>query len=222
MSTLPVLYSFRRCPYAMRARLALKAAGVPVALREVVLCDKPAELLAASPKGTVPVLVLPTGEVIEQSLDIMRWALAQHDPQDWLPPEDSRQAELTRHWLAANDGGFKALLDRYKYPERHLEHHLEHPASHWREQALAQYLQPLEALWQAQGGPHLLGPRPGLLDAALMPFVRQFAQVDATWWAQTPLPGLQSWLAQWVASPLFDSVMLRWSAWRTGDAEQPF
>ena len=218
MTTLPVLYSFRRCPYAMRARLALKAAGVTVALREVVLRDKPVELLAASPKGTVPVLVLPTGEVIEQSLDIMRWALAQRDPHGWRPPVGRRDAELTRHWLAANDGGFKALLDRYKYPERHPEH----PVSHWREQALMQHLLPLEALWQAQGGPHLLGPRPGLLDAALMPFVRQFAQVDATWWAQAPLPGLQQWLAQWVASPLFDSVMLRWPVWRTWDPEPRF
>jgi len=218
MTSLPVLYSFRRCPYAMRARLALKAAGVPVALREVVLRDKPAELLAASPKGTVPVLVLPTGEVIDQSLDIMRWALVLHDPQGWLPPDGSREAALTQHWLASNDGMFKALLDRYKYPERHPEH----PASHWCEQALAQHLQPLEALWQAQGGPHLLGPRPGLLDAALMPFVRQFALVDAAWWAQAPLPGLQQWLAQWLASPLFDSVMLRWPVWRTGDAEPRF
>lgn len=202
----------------MRARLALKAAGVPVSLREVVLRDKPAELLAASPKGTVPVLVLPTGEVIDQSLDIMCWALAQHDPLGWLPPASSREAELSSHWLAANDGTFKALLDRYKYPERHLEH----PASDWREQALTQHLLPLEALCQSQGGPHLLGPRPGLLDAALMPFVRQFAQVDVAWWVQAPLPGLQAWLAQWVASPLFDSVMLRWSAWRPGDAEQLF
>lgn len=218
MSSLPVLYSFRRCPYAMRARLALKASGVPVALREVVLRDRPDELLAASPKGTVPVLVLPGGDVIDQSLDIMRWALAQHDPEAWLPPEGSPQDGLTRHWLLANDGAFKRLLDSYKYPERHPEH----PASHWREQALTQHLQPLEALWQAQGGPHLLGPQPGLLDAALMPFVRQFARVDAAWWAQVPLPGLQQWLAQWLASPLFDSVMLRWSAWRPGDAEQLF
>jgi glutathione S-transferase len=218
MSTLPVLYSFRRCPYAMRARLALKASGLPVALREVVLRDKPAELLTASPKGTVPVLVLPTGEVIEQSLDIMRWALGQHDPQGWLPLEGSREAELTQHWLAANDGGFKALLDRYKYPERHPEH----PASDWREQALAQHLQPLEALHQAQGGPHLLGPRPGLLDAALMPFVRQFAQVDTVWWAQAPLPGLKQWLAQWLASPLLEAVMVRWPVWRPGDAEPRF
>src|SRR5450830_1101275 len=195
MSTFPVLYSFRRCPYAMRARLALKASGLPVALREVVLRDKPAELLTASPKGTVPVLVLPTGEVIEQSLDIMRWALGQHDPQGWLPLEGSREEELTQHWLAANDGGFKALL---------------------------QHLQPLEALRQAQGGPHLLGPRPGLLDAALMPFVRQFAQVDAVWWAQAPLPGLKQWLAQWLASPLLEAVMVRWPVWRPGDAEPRF
>lgn len=215
MSSLPLLYSFRRCPYAMRARLALKVSGVPIALREVVLRDKPAELLAASPKGTVPVLVLPTGEVIDQSLDIMRWALALHDPEAWLPPEGSPHDGLTRQWLLANDGAFKPLLDCYKYPERHPEH----PASHWREQALAQHLQPLEALWQTQGGPHLLGAQPGLLDAALMPFVRQFAQVDAAWWDQAPLPGLRQWLAQWLASTLFNGVMQRWPVWRPGEAE---
>ena len=112
---MPILYSFRRCPYAMRARLALAISGVPYELREVVLKSKPAELLAASPKGTVPVLVLPSGEVIDESLAIMRWALEQHDPDGWLKngPIDDMLAII-----AGNDGKFKHALDRYKYPNR--------------------------------------------------------------------------------------------------------
>ena len=108
--TLPVLYSFRRCPYAIRARLALQTAGVSVELREVVLRDKPADMLALSPKGTVPVLCLPDGTVLEQSLDIMRWALALHDPGGVLSAGDPAEAQAL---IDANDGPFKALLDRY-------------------------------------------------------------------------------------------------------------
>ena len=190
--TAPVLYSFRRCPYAIRARLALKASGLPVVVREIVLRDKPAEMLALSPKGTVPVLHLPDGSVIDQSLDIMRWALAQHDPQGWLSaaPEPDVQ-----HWTTLNDIAFKPLLDRYKYPERHPEH----PASHWRDQGVETLLAPMEA--RLQGQPQLLGPHVSLADMALLPFVRQFAQVDAAWFSQAPLPGVQRWLAEHLASP---------------------
>ena len=112
MTTLPILYSFRRCPYAMRARMAVAVSGVHVELREVVLRDKPPEMLEASPKGTVPVLVLPDGGVLEQSLDIMRWALAHSDPKDWLTHDD-------QNLVLATDGPFKEALDRYKYPHRY-------------------------------------------------------------------------------------------------------
>jgi UPF0176 protein len=211
--TWPVLYSFRRCPYAIRARLALKASGTPVALREVVLRHKPAELLAASPKGTVPVLVLPDGTVIDQSLDIMRWALARHDPQGWL---STATAADMQQWITLNDVTFKPQLDRYKYPERHPER----TAAQWREQGIETLLGPMNdrLVQHAQ----LLGDQVSLVDMALLPFVRQFAQVDAEWFAQAPLPGLQRWLQAHLAKPLFESVMEKHTPWVTGAPEVLF
>ena len=207
---LPVLYSFRRCPYAMRARLALQVSGLPYELREVVLKSKPAELLAASPKGTVPVLVLANGQVIDESLDIMRWALGQNDPDGWLnvgSPDDI--ASL----IAGNDGGFKHALDRYKYPDRYpLE-----SGNNAKDFALAQRLE--AANWLAgfesrlnQGW--LDGPQPCLADMATLPFVRQFAHTDAAWFAAQPWPQLQAWLARFEASALFDSVMAKHLPWQ--------
>ncbi len=211
--TWPVLYSFRRCPYAIRARLALKASGTPVALREVVLRSKPAELLAASPKGTVPVLQLPDGTVIDQSLDIMRWALSQHDPHGWLQAAAAPEA---LHWITLNDVAFKPLLDRYKYPERHPER----SAAQWRDQGIETLLGPMnDRLVQST---QLLGERVSLVDMALLPFVRQFAQVDADWFAQAPLPGLQRWLQAHLATPLFESVMAKHSPWVSGAPEVLF
>lgn len=208
--TWPVLYSFRRCPYAIRARLALRAAGTPVALREVVLRHKPAELLAASPKGTVPVLVLPDGTVIDQSLDIMRWALARHDPQGWL--NTATEADM-QHWITLNDVAFKPLLDRYKYPERHPEC----TAAQWREQGIETLLKPMNdrLMQHAQ----LLSDQVSLADMALLPFVRQFAQVDAEGFTQAPLPGLQRWLQAHLATPLFESVMGKHTPWAAGATE---
>lgn len=200
----PVLYSFRRCPYAIRARLALKAAGLTVVLREVVLRDKPAELLRISPKGTVPVLALSHGTVIDQSLDIMRWALAQHDPQGWLRAAPDPEV---RAWTDLNDGTFKMLLDRYKYPERHPEQ----PAHAWRDQAVVGMLMPMDARLSMHA--QLLGDQTSLADMALLPFVRQFAQVDPDWFAQSPLTGLQRWLSEHLASPLFASVMDKHPPW---------
>jgi glutathione S-transferase len=207
---LPVLYSFRRCPYAIRARLALKASGLPVVVREIVLRDKPPEMLALSPKGTVPVLHLPDGSVIDQSLDIMRWALAQHDPLGWL---SAAPAPEVQHWTELNDIAFKPLLDRYKYPERHPEH----PATHWRDQGIETLLAPMNSRLARQA--QLLGEQVSLADMALLPFVRQFAQVDAAWFAQAPLPGLQRWLAAHLASPLFESVMHKLPVWAPGAPE---
>jgi glutathione S-transferase len=204
---LPALYSFRRCPYAIRARLALKASGLPVELREIVLRAKPAEMLAISPKGTVPVLQLPDGQVIEQSLDIMRWTLAQHDPLQWLA-HDGTPASATL--IAHNDGPFKQLLDRYKYPERHPER----PQAAYRDDALETFLLPLEHRLQAHA--NLLGDQPGLTDMALLPFIRQFAQVDAHWFEHAPLPALRAWLKHHLASPLFEGVMLKWPLWQAG------
>lgn len=210
---LPVLYSFRRCPYAMRARLALMASGQAVVLREVVLRDKPAALIAASPKATVPVLQLPDGRVLEQSLDIMRWALAASDPQGWLRDDEQAQAQAL---VDANDGPFKQLLDRYKYASRHPER----SAQSWRDEAVALMLAPLDARLAASR--FLLRDTASLADMAVLPFVRQFAAVDPGWFDAAPLPHLQAWMAGLVASGLFGAVMHKYAPWRPGDADLVF
>ncbi|WP_407637611.1 glutathione S-transferase [Croceibacterium mercuriale] len=197
-----VLYSFRRCPYAMRARLALAASGTRYELREVRLSDKPMELLSASPKGTVPVLVTVNGAVIDESLAIMRWALTAQDPAGWLMRDDPAL-------IASNDGMFKHHLDRYKYPERHGSA----PATH-RDGGL-RILHDLDG--RIAGAGQLCGPLPGLADAAIMPFVRQFAAVDRDWFDAQPLPSLKMWLAGHLASNLFEDIMLRAEPWSSGD-----
>lgn len=198
----PVLYSFRRCPYAMRARLALAVSGTRCELREIKLSAKPQALLAASPKGTVPVLILPDGEVIDESLDIMRWALVNRDPEGWLARDDAAL-------IAANDGPFKHDLDRYKYPERHGADAFVH-----RARGLA-FMHELDNRLADAG--QLCGPARGLADAAIMPFVRQFAAVDREWFDTQPLPHLKAWLANHLASDLFAAIMVRTSPWSPGD-----
>lgn len=189
------LYSFRRCPYAMRARMALRYCGVPVEIIEVSLKAKPAEMLAISPKGTVPVLDA-DGRVIDESLEIMRWALAQNDPQDWLLGGDARIAEL----IEANDQVFKGHLNRYKYAERYPEQ----PMEVYRAEG-EMFLRRLEEL--LEGRDYLLTDHPSLADVALLPFVRQFAHVDREWFAQTPYVRLQAWLQRFLESELFTSIM---------------
>jgi len=189
------LYSFRRCPYAMRARMALRYSGVPVEIVEVSLKAKPAAMLAISPKGTVPVLEA-DGRVIDESLEIMRWALAQHDPDDWLLDGDSRIAEL----IEANDQVFKVHLNRYKYAERYPEQ----PMEVYRAEG-AVFLQRLDGL--LEGRDYLLSDHLSLADVALLPFVRQFAHVDREWFAQTPYVRLQAWLQRFLESDLFTSIM---------------
>ena len=198
----PVLYSFRRCPYAMRARMALAVSGIRCELREIRLRDKPVSMLEASPKGTVPVLVLPNGQVIEQSIDIMRWALSLSDPEGWLERDDPAL-------IAENDGSFKYSLDRYKYPDRHDAD----PAEH-REHGLA-FLRNIDARLAADG--QLCGPRRGLADAAIVPFVRQFAATDRDWFKAQPLPHLHVWLDGHLASDLFAATMIRFAPWSEGD-----
>ena len=189
------LYSFRRCPYAMRARMALRYSGVPVEIVEVSLKAKPAEMLAISPKGTVPVLEA-DGRVMDESLEIMRWALAQHDPDDWLLGGDSRIAEL----IEANDHAFKVQLNRYKYAERYPEQ----PMEAYRAEG-GMFLQRLDGL--LEGRDYLLSDHLSLADVALLPFVRQFAHVDREWFAQTPYVRLQAWLQRFLDSELFTSIM---------------
>jgi glutathione S-transferase len=192
--TLPILYSFRRCPYAMRARLALAVSGTLCELHEVKLSDKPAALLAASPKATVPVLVLPDGKVLEESLDIMRWCLSRNDPEAWLQRDDPAL-------IATNDGPFKHDLDRYKYPHRHGSDSVAHRTSG------SAFLHELDA--RLANGGQLCGAERGLADMAIMPFVRQFAATDRAWFDAQPLPHLQRWLAGHLESDLFTAIMAR-------------
>jgi len=210
MTELPVLYSFRRCPYAMRARMALLVSETPVRLREVVLRDKPEAMVAASPKATVPVLVLSDGQVIDESLAIMHWALDRNDPQAWW-----QGSEAETGLIAEADGPFKHHLDRYKYPVRYenvdaIEH---------RTGGLA-FLEKLDHLIQQSG--QLMGERPSLADHAIFPFVRQFANHDRAWFDSLPLPALQKWLDDHLVSPLFAATMQKYPQWQSGDEEPVF
>ena len=204
----PVLYSFRRCPYAMRARLAVAASGVQCELREIVLRDKPDAMLQASPKGTVPVLVDTDGTVIDQSLDIMVWALRQHDPQGWLRPGVPGMLALVEQC----DTQFKPHLDRYKYPQRYEN---AGPAEVHRQLAL-DWLMSLEARLATSAW--LFDASPALVDMAIAPFVRQYASVDAEWFQAQPVPGVQRWLSAFLALPLFARVMQKYPVWKDGEA----
>lgn len=206
MTDLPILYSFRRCPFAMRARLALAISGTRCALREVSLSNKPDALRSASAKATVPVLVIPAGEVIDESLDIMRWALSQTDPEDWL----GQDPEAANALIALIDGGFKHHLDRYKYHSRYGSDAMDH-----RSRCMA-ILGQLEL--RLQHRPNLCGESRSLADAAIVPFVRQFARTEPDWFDSQPLPRLQDWLRRHLASDLFKAISLRTQPWKEGDS----
>jgi glutathione S-transferase len=195
------LYSFRRCPYAMRARMALRYSEVAVDIVEVSLKAKPAEMLALSSKGTVPVLNV-DGLVIDESLEIMQWALAQHDPQDWLLKDDPQGQRAIAALIEENDQVFKVHLNRYKYAERYPQQ----PMAFYRAEGEV-FLRRLDEL--LDGRDYLLVNHPTLADVALMPFIRQFAHVDREWFAQTPYRRLQDWLQRFLASELFTSVMAK-------------
>lgn len=198
MPGLPILYSFRRCPYAMRARMALIVSGLAYEHREILLRDKPASMLAASPKGTVPVLVLADGRVIDESLNIMLWALEQSEPEGWL-----ESADLAL--VADYDGAFKHHLDRYKYAARYGEDPLVHRA------AAADMLWNLDAKLGA--GDFLGSARRSLADIAVFPFVRQFAGVDPAWFELKAPPDVQRWLSGMTSSGLFARAMIRRPLW---------
>lgn len=208
----PILYSFRRCPYAIRARLALQAAAIHVEHREVLLRDKPAAMLAISPKGTVPVLQLPDGQVLDESEAIMRWALARQDPEGWLNADPATTAEL----IAANDQDFKPLLDRYKYAVRHPE------ATQEQHRRNAEpFLARLEQALTAQDGAGLVTNRSSLVDVAIFPFIRQFAGVEPAWFAASGYPRLIAWLQRWVDSDRFAAVMQKYPLWQPADPPAP-
>lgn len=200
-TTLPVLYTFRRCPYAIRARLAIAYTGICVELREVELKNKPQQLLALSPKATVPVLLLENGTVIDESLDIMRWALACNDPERWLAIDAAGNQLI--EW---NDGAFKYFLDRYKYADRYPEF----SAHHYRQQAEA-FLTELEN--RLADFKHLCGNDFSLADAAIFPFVRQFAGVDEEWFQNSLYQRLKQWLGESLNSELFKRAMVKHPVW---------
>jgi glutathione S-transferase len=194
----PILYSFRRCPYAMRGRMALIASGVAYEHREISLSDKPAVMLAASPKGTVPVLVLANGQVIDESIDIMRWALGQNDPEGWT-------AAVDPGLIADYDGAFKHHLDRYKYAARYGEDPLMHRAA-----GLDMLLQ-LDARLADQD--YLGGGARGFGDIAIFPFVRQFAGVDQLWFETHAPQKPRRWVERLISSDLFGRAMIRHPLW---------
>ncbi|MEO1015726.1 MAG: glutathione S-transferase [Pseudomonadota bacterium] len=201
--TQPVLYSFRRCPYAMRARMALAVSGEQVELREVVLKNKPDEMLAASPKGTVPVLIDQKAGVIDESLEVMRWALARNDPERWLSKSDDAL-------IAENDGPFKRHLDRYKYSVRYDD---ADPVEH--RSAGRAFLERLEGRLSATGW--LSGTTRGFSDIAIFPFARQFRIADPDWFDAMPTPALHDWLRRCVEADLFLSIMKKYEPWKSGE-----
>ncbi len=197
-----VLYSYRRCPYAMRARIALRYSGVEYEHREISLRSKPRSLLLLSPKGTVPVLCI-DGRVLEQSLDIIHWALAQSDPDGWLRFDKS----IAQEWVEKNDGPFKTLLDQYKYPNRYPEL----KQAEVLKQVQEMMLKPMEAALAREA--YLMGDRISWVDIAIFPFIRQFSIVDVKVFESLPVPHLKQWLLRLLETPLFNAVMDKHPTW---------
>lgn len=211
---LPILYSFRRCPYAMRARMAIVKSGKTCILREIALRNKPDELIAVSPKATVPVLVLKEGLVLEESLKIMQWALSDNDPESWLKPEFGSFSEML-DLVEEIDGDFKYHLDRYKYSNRYQN---ADPTFHQNKALDA--LRPINQ--RLKRGGNIFGERISLADIAIFPFVRQFANTDRVWFDRLDFKLLQDWLERHLVSELFAGVMKKSSFWRVGEEEPLF
>ena len=200
----PILYSFRRCPYAIRARMVLSYMEVSVELREVLLNERPQSLYKISSKGTVPVLLLNDGKVLDESLDIMLWAIKQGE-QKLYEDKLNEQNQLIKY----NDTKFKYWLDKYKYHVRYLEHSRDYYQRKCSK-TLAEYDMML------RGNAYLLGDRIRLADIAIFPFIRQCANVDQNWF-NNKYPNLNQWLEIWKESRLFKSVMMKYNQWRLGD-----
>lgn len=205
---LPILYTFRRCPYAIRTRMALRYAGICCEIREVVLRNKPSAMLEISPKGSVPVLLLPDDTVLEESLDIMLWALVQQDSEGWQDFDRETLEEMSI-LIKQNDTSFKQALDRYKYYQRYPEQ----PVKVYR-QAGEKFLQKLEL--RLKNGKFLFGSKVSLADIAIFPFIRQFSKVDLEWFQNSPYERLKQWLRFYEESELFASVMHKYEAWYPG------
>ena len=201
----PVLYSFRRCPYAIRARMALKYASITCELREIVLRNKPKEMINISKKGTVPILQLIDGKVIDESLDIMLWALQQADPDNWL--NIKKQDALLM--IEKNDNQFTQYLDRYKYFQRYPQK----PQLYYRERA-EEFFVLLETNLKEHNGIGLVSNHISLADVAIFPFIRQFAHVDWEWFSNSQYKSLISWLFKFEESELFLLVMNKYKLWQ--------
>lgn len=195
----------------MRGRMGLYAAGVQCELREVLLRDKPAEMLEISPKGTVPVLQLTDGTVIDESLDVMLWALEKNDPHNWLRHKDEALALIRK-----NDGPFKVALDRYKYPDRYKDETNTPPENeNWRANG-EEFLADLEERLNKNGG-YLQGNAPALADYAIFPFIRQFRMPDTFWFdEEAPYPKLRQWLSSFTEGPTFKAIMAKHKPWQPG------
>jgi len=202
----PVLYTFRRCPYAMRARMGIHASGIEMEWRELVLRNKPEHMVAISPKATVPVVQLADGTVIDESYDVMLWALGENDPHGWLATDPALKAQASA-LIVECDGPFKAYLDHYKYPNRYdgvnaLE----------ERDAAVEILTKWNGLLENLN--YLVSASPSLADYAIFPFVRQFANVDREWFDGLPLPHLQAWLERHLSSDIFADIMLKQKPWQ--------
>lgn len=202
--TLPVLYSLRNCPYAMRARLAIYKSKQPIELRDVVLTNKPKAMISASPKGTVPILVLTTAQVIDESLDVMLWALNESDPDDLLHGENSLTDIL--NLIHQFDDEFKTCLEQYKCAKRYHESNL----SECR-QACEVYLKDLEQ--RLTDHDYIIDENESLADIALLPFIRQFAKIERQWYLQSPYPNVKRWLNRYLQSTMFTKVMAKYPLW---------
>ena len=204
-----LLYSFRRCPYAIRARIAILTSGINVEIREITLKDKPSALMRSSSKATVPVLITADKRIIDESIDIMNWALKQSDPEKWLP-SDTKEEQLTSELTKNNDHIFKHFLDRYKYSDRYPEN----SELYYRQQA---ELTLINLEHHLTHNTYLVSNRLTMVDVALLPFIRQFAFVNKAWFDEAPYPKIQAWLERFITSELFNSSMVKLAPWQQGD-----
>ena len=206
-NNLPILYSFRRCPYAMRARMAIHISSQKCEIREVLLRDKPPSMLEYSSKGTVPVLVLQSGEVIDESLDVIDWALNLNDPDNW---QRSKNNEKTKELIKINDGEFKYHLDRYKYSKRYDN---EDPEFH-RKKCLS-FIEKVNS--ELQNSKYIFDDAISYIDISLLPFIRQFRIADNEWFDELPYENVKSWLSNFLNSELLKSIMSKYDIWKDGD-----
>ena len=206
-NNLPILYSFRRCPYAMRARMAIHISGQKCEIREVLLRDKPPSMLEYSAKGTVPVLILQDGKVIDESLDVIDWALNLNDPDDWQRSKDTKK---TKELIKINDGEFKYHLDRYKYSKRYDN---EDPEFH-RKKCL-KFIESVNN--ELNNSKYIFDDNISYADIVLLPFIRQFRIADIDWFDALPYNNLKKWLSGFLDSTLLNSIMKKYDLWKEGD-----